>query len=366
MRHVWLLVAHLAFASSLGSAQDDMCKELGPKLLTKTSPGYNVSKEIYNTQPDNTPDMVFVPATLMDVVKVVRTAYTKQVPVRIKSGGRDFLGMSTCSGNCIQISLANLTDVSVDRGSMTANVSAGIDNGEAYAALFPESLAIASGTCQGVGYSGLTLGGGLGILMRMHGLAADNVVAIQIVLYNGTVLVVDAHHHTDLFWALRGAGAGSYGVVVSYVIRVFDASKTKMQIRTYQNVATSFNTSRQAPFFAAWQEWIDDLPPEVYSQFAYNSNGNVVMVLVWNGTASAADKAVIQLQDKCTTCDIERIATWVPGEIDPDPYTPTPHQQHHPTPNHQHNNSTRSILILYIQHSLMRATLCTRGIYMQG
>jgi FAD/FMN-containing dehydrogenase len=312
MRLLELVVAYLAVANSLPSEQD-LCEELGPQLLTKSSDLYNASKEIYNTHPSNDPDLVFVPETLMDVVNVVRTAYTKSIPVAIKSGGRDFLGMSTCSGECIQISLANMTDISVDRGSMTANVSAGINNGEAYAALFPENLALASGTCEGVGYSGLTLGGGLGVLMRKYGLAADNVVAIQIVLYNGTVLVVKPHSHQDLFWALRGGGAGSYGVVVSYQIRVFDASETKMQIRTYQNVASAFNTSRQAPFFAAWQEWIDDLPAEAYSQFAYNSNGNVVMVLAWNGTASSADQAVVQLKSKCTTCDIKRIETWVPA-----------------------------------------------------
>ena len=110
-----------------------------------------------------------------------------------------------------------------DKESMYANVSAGVMNVDVYERLFPDELTFVSGTCKGVGYAGLALGGGLGLLMRNHGVASDSILALQVVLADGSVIMADATGpHKDLYWALRGGGNGNFGIVTSFKARLPD------------------------------------------------------------------------------------------------------------------------------------------------
>src|SRR5262249_57055907 len=91
--------------------------------------------------------------------------------------------------------------------------------GQVYDALGERALVIPAGSCPSVGIAGLTLGGGLGILGRKYGLTSDQLVAAQVVLADGRVVECDDDHDQELFWALRGAGSGNFGVVTSLVFR---------------------------------------------------------------------------------------------------------------------------------------------------
>jgi hypothetical protein len=85
-----------------------------------------------------------------------------------------------------------------------------------------------AGTCPGVGISGHISGGGYGMLARLYGLAADQTVGIKVALYNGTVIKANANENSDLFWALRGGGSGSFGIVLEWEIKVFDIGLVSM------------------------------------------------------------------------------------------------------------------------------------------
>jgi FAD/FMN-containing dehydrogenase len=96
---------------------------------------------------------------------------------------------------------------------------AGGHSGEVYQALEDHDLTIPGGTCPPVGVAGLTLGGGLGVLGRKYGVISNHLVGAEVVVADGRVLACDDHHQPELFWALRGAGAGNFGVVTTLVFR---------------------------------------------------------------------------------------------------------------------------------------------------
>jgi FAD/FMN-containing dehydrogenase len=119
-----------------------------------------------------------------------------------------------------------------------------------------------------VGIAGLALGGGLGILGRTYGVTSDHLAGAQIVLADGRILECDEHHHDDLFWALRGAGAGNFGVVTSFEFRTVPAPEAT-------NVHLSWPFSLAVPVIDAWQEWAPRGPDELAASLKVTTTGDV-------------------------------------------------------------------------------------------
>lgn len=142
-------------------------------------------------------------------------AFTRRhgLPVAIRSGGHSVAGRSSTEG--VVIDVTPMDAVSVVDG--VATVGAGVRLGRLYDALQVYGLTIPAGSSHSVGIAGLTLGGGLGILGRKHGLTCDHLLRAQVVLADGHIVECDQFLNEDLFWALRGAGGGNFGVVTSFV-----------------------------------------------------------------------------------------------------------------------------------------------------
>jgi len=136
-----------------------------------------------------------------------------------------------------------------------AGIGAGARSGDLSRQLFQHDLAIPTGTCPSVGIAGLTLGGGLGILGRAHGLTLDQLLAAQVVKSDGRVVDCDEDHDSDLFWALRGAGAGNFGVVTSFTFRPMPAPRMT-------NFHFVWASARTPAVIAAWQRWAPQGPEQ--------------------------------------------------------------------------------------------------------
>src|ERR671912_1629717 len=160
---------------------------------------------------DATPQAIVLCKVPDDVRETISFARRSGLGVMTRSGGHCFAGRSSTGG--IVIDVAPMRSVSVSGGAAT--VGAGARLGEVYDALDGHGLTIPAGCGPDVGISGLALGGGLGILGRKHGLTSDHLVGAQVVLADGRVLECDELHDEELFWALRGAGGGNFGVVTS-------------------------------------------------------------------------------------------------------------------------------------------------------
>jgi hypothetical protein len=161
--------------------------------------------------------IVFAQET-QDVVNALTWARQKNVALRVRSGRHALEGWSNVD-NGIVIDVSELKSADIDEATRIAKVGAGLNQGEAVAALATHDLAVTTGTEASVGLSGATLGGGLGFLNRYLGMACDSLIGAEIVVAAGCngakAINVDLEHHEDLLWALRGAGNGNFGIVTS-------------------------------------------------------------------------------------------------------------------------------------------------------
>jgi FAD/FMN-containing dehydrogenase len=201
---------------------------------------------------DVRPEAVVRCATPNDVAETIALTHRSGLPIAVRSGGHCFAGRSSTRG--VVIDVRPMRSVSVSDG--VATIGAGALLCEVYDALEPQGLTLPAGCGPDVGIAGLTLGGGLGILGRRHGLTCDSLLRVEVVLADGRVVECDAEHDSDLFWALRGAGGGNFGVV------------TALDFRTVQEPdATSFDLAwrhADAPaVMEAWQAWAPDGPDEL-------------------------------------------------------------------------------------------------------
>ena len=210
------------------------------------------------------PQAIVSCATPQDVSEAISFALRHGLDVAVRSGGHSFAGHSSTRG--ILIAVTPMRSVSVS--GVVATVGAGARLGEVYEALQHHGLAIPAGTCPDVGVAGLTLGGGLGILGRTYGVTSDVLVGAEIVLADGRILECDEHHDEDLFWALRGAGAGNFGVVTSLVFRTVHAPDAT-------NVHLAWPFSRAADVIEAWQSWAPEGPDELAASLKVTAAGDV-------------------------------------------------------------------------------------------
>jgi FAD/FMN-containing dehydrogenase len=179
-----------------------------------------------------------------DVAQALEFAGREGAHVALRSGGHCFAGRSSTTG--IVIDVGGMNEVSISDGTVT--VGAGARLGDIYDALAPEGRTIAAGCGPTVGIAGLTLGGGLGILGRSHGLTADQLVAARAVLADGRIVECDERRHEDLFWALRGAGGGQFAAVTQLVFRTLPAPRS-----TGFHLVWPWTVA--AALVGAWQAW---------------------------------------------------------------------------------------------------------------
>jgi FAD/FMN-containing dehydrogenase len=179
------------------------------------------------------PDLVVRPRDPDEVAAAIRYAGRHDLAVSVRSGGHSPLGHGTNTGGMV-IDLAHLAAVEVlDADRRLVRVGGGTTWGAVAAALDPYGWALTAGDTTGVGVGGLTLGGGVGWLVRRYGLAIDNLLGARVVTADGRLLTASAEQHADLFWALRGGG-GNFGVVVDFDFVAQPVSTVHHGTVTYQ------------------------------------------------------------------------------------------------------------------------------------
>ena len=167
---------------------------------------------------DKRPSAIVRVANDDDIRRVIETARKQGYELAVRSGGHSIAGHSTTDGGLV-IDLREISKVDVDPIARTAWVGAGATASQVTEALSHHGLVIGFGDSGSVGVGGITLGGGIGFLVRRFGLTIDSVLAAEVVTADGRALHVDAEHEPDLFWAIRGGG-GNFGVVTRLQFRL--------------------------------------------------------------------------------------------------------------------------------------------------
>jgi UDP-N-acetylenolpyruvoylglucosamine reductase len=241
-------------------------------VFARGTPGFTGAAHVYNRRFDGVlPKWVVRPVDVRDVRAAVSWAVGHGVPLRARSGGHSYAGYSTLSGGLV-IDLRKLNHVVVDRRSGTATIGAGAQLLDVYTALAHHGATIPAGSCPSVGLGGHVLGGGMGLAGRAFGLALDNLVAAEIVTADGAVHEVSKHNQPDLFWAIRGAGGGNFGIV----------TRLRFHVHPLPHVATwvfmSWPWSEASSALEAWQTWQPHATDKFTSIFHLSTGGSAPTV----------------------------------------------------------------------------------------
>lgn len=196
----------------------ELAGKISGSVLHAEDAGYDDARAVHNGLIDRKPAVIVRCRTAADVVAALAVARGAGLEVSIRGGGHNVAGRAVTDGG-VMIDLAEMKGITIDPEQATARVEGGVIWSELNDAAAEHGLAVTGGAISGTGVAGYTLGGGLGWLMAKHGLAADNLLGVELVTATGEVLDVGADSHPDLFWALRGGG-GNFGVATSFTFRL--------------------------------------------------------------------------------------------------------------------------------------------------
>jgi len=219
------------------------------ELFQPGEEGYDAARTMYNAMIDRHPALIVRCAGVSDVITAVQFARSRNLLVAIRGGGHNVAGRAICDGGLV-IDLSRMKGIHVDPAHCIARAEPGVTWCEFDRETQAFGLATTGGTVSSTGIAGLTLGGGIGWLMRTCGLACDNLVSVDLVTAEGRLLRASAAENPDLFWGMRGAGA-NFGVVTSFEYRLHPVgpllggmlihpfSKARDVLRFYRDVAAT-------------------------------------------------------------------------------------------------------------------------------
>jgi FAD/FMN-containing dehydrogenase len=225
------------------------------RLVRPTDPDYEEHRRIWNGSIDRYPALIARCAGVADVMAAARFARESGLVVAVRSGGHSFPGQSVCDGGLV-IDLGPMKGIRVDPEARTARAQAGVLLGELDRETQAFGLAVPAGIVTHTGLAGLTLGGGIGWLMRKYGLTVDQLLAVDMVTANGEFVKASESENPDLFWGVRGAG-GNFGIVTEFEFRLNPVGPTVLAGPIIWPMEESPKVLR------FYRDWITDVPDEL-------------------------------------------------------------------------------------------------------
>lgn len=219
--------------------------------------GYNMARAGFSLADIPAPSIVVVAATAGDIVDAVNFAREHQLPVGVKATGHNF-GYPYRGG--MMINTEKLKGLQLDPTARTVRVEAGVTWREVIEAAHPYGLAPLSGSSPDIGVAGYTVFGGIGWMVRKYGAAVDSMRSADIVTADGQLLHVDARHHPELFWALRGGG-GNYGIITALEVELYPVAEI-------YGGSIFFPMEQAREVLAAYSRWVETVPEELTSTIA--------------------------------------------------------------------------------------------------
>jgi FAD/FMN-containing dehydrogenase len=225
----------------------ELLARLQGHLILPDDPAYDPARTVFYGGSDRRPAAIAQVVNAQDVSAVITFARTYGLDLAIRSGGHSLVHHSLSDGGVV-IDLRQMREITIDPASRTAWAETGLTAAEFTNAADRYDLALSFGDTGSVGIGGITLGGGIGYLVRKHGLTIDSLLAAEIVTAAGQILTVDATHHPELFWALRGGG-GNFGVVTRFKFQLHPLGQVfggMLILPAAADVITGFMAAAQA------------------------------------------------------------------------------------------------------------------------
>lgn len=222
---------------------------------------YDDTRKIYNAMIDKKPQVIAQCANVADVILAVKFGREINLETAIQCGGHNGAGLALVDDGLV-IDLSRMKGIRVDPQAKTVRVEGGCTWGEVDHATHAFGLAVPSGIISTTGVSGLTLGGGHGYLTRKYGLTIDNLLEVDVVLADGTLLTASEKENKDLFWAVRGGG-GNFGVVTSFLFRA-------QPVGTVYGGPIIWPVDQAEKIMRWYQDFIKNAPEDLYGWFGFH------------------------------------------------------------------------------------------------
>lgn len=275
-------------------------RSLTGSLRRRGNAGYDEARILFDSRFDAVmPEAVARVGSEADIAHCIAFAQRFGMPLRVRSGGHSYIGASI--GRGLVIDLRSLADIAVDAAAGTTTIGAGAALVDVYAQLAGHGVSIPAGSCPSVGLSGLTLGGGIGVVARRYGLTCDRLIEARVITADGSTLTCNATSHSDLYWALRGGG-GSFGAVSSLTLTTHAANPIAHAFVTWPWAAA-------ARVVSGWQPWAIAAPHSLWSSahiLATDGTGNptISVAAVMVSSTSALQQQIGHLVQLIPTAPI--------------------------------------------------------------
>ncbi len=221
---------------------------------------YEAGRRVWNGMIDRRPGIIAYCADRDDVVRCVRFARTHDLLASVRSGGHNVAGSAVCDKGLV-IDLSRMKRVVVDPGERMAAAQAGLTLGELDSATQAHGMAVPVGIVSKTGMAGLTLGGGIGWLVRRYGLTCDSLLSAEVVTADGELRRADAEDDPDLLWGLKGGG-GNFGIVTEFVFRLHPVAQVIGGMMLYPAASAS-------ELLRFYREYIAAAPDELTTMLAF-------------------------------------------------------------------------------------------------
>jgi FAD/FMN-containing dehydrogenase len=297
------------------------------RVIGPGDPEYDEARMVFSGTFDRRPAVIVRVADASDVARVISLARDTGLELAVRSGGHSGAGHSTTDGGIV-LDVSEMKALDIDADGRTAWAETGLTAGEYSTAVAAHGLATGFGDTGSVGIGGITLGGGIGFLVRKHGLTIDSLLAADLVTADGQLLRVDQDTHPDLFWAIRGGG-GNFGVATRFLFRLQEVPRIVGGMMflpaTPDTIASFIAEAEAAPEELSTIANVMPAPPMPFVPEEYHGRLVIFAFLVHAGGGEAGERAVAPFRALATP-----IADMVKEMPYPEIYQPED-EDYHPT-----------------------------------
>jgi FAD/FMN-containing dehydrogenase len=280
------------------------------QVIAPGDPDYDQARTVYYGGFDRRPALIVRVVNVRDIINVITLAREADLELAVRSGGHSTSGYSVTEGGIV-LDLSYMKALEIDVQKRHAWAETGLTAGEYTAATDIYGLGTGFGDTASVGIGGITLGGGIGYLVRKHGLTIDNLLAADLVTANGKLVRADAETHPDLFWAIRGGG-GNFGVAARFQYRLHQVGQILggMLILpgTPEVIASFIGEAEDAP--EELSTIVEVMPSAAMPLVASKSRSRLILKarMVYAGDVSAGEHVVSRFRSLATPIvDLVRI-----------------------------------------------------------
>jgi FAD/FMN-containing dehydrogenase len=269
------------------------------KIILPDDVDYDKFRRVFSGEIDRKPRAIVQVVDVEDIRKTIAFTKENNLELSIRNGGHSAMGWGVVD-NAVVIDLRAMKKMEVNTDSKTAWLEAGLTAGEVTQELDKYDLVLGFGDTGSVGVGGITLGGGVGFLVRKFGLTIDNLLAAELITADGQILRVDNDNHPDLFWAIRGGG-GNFGVVTKFKFKLQELKECYGGLlflpATPETISKAVEIAKNSPEELSVIFNIMPTPPMPFIQAEHHGKLSIMGMIMYAGDSKEGEKVIAPIRD---------------------------------------------------------------------